>query len=164
MPGTKDSYLTFDEDYSNTKAKVKTIFKNHEYYPKVDIFFKQSDELIVKKLGELKAYEELSFSFVQSLFDLGKKENAADEHEENDQLNSFDKTKQLESNIMDKPGVGKVGNEKMFTRIRQIADYFNCSIPTAQKINNKIPKDQYSQKERTFAIPESVLLKNRERS
>jgi len=50
-----------------------------------------------------------------------------------------------------------ISDEIVFTSIRQIAEYFHCSLPTAQKIKNSIPKDQYSQTGRTFAIPESVL-------
>ncbi|MEZ5199105.1 MAG: hypothetical protein R2764_22800 [Bacteroidales bacterium] len=158
IPGVEDSYLTFDEDYANTKEFIKGRYMNHVYGPKVDIFFKQNDEVIVKKLGHLKAYNELRLDFVQALnaFYIAKSTS------QNMDINEFSNSNQIEdqTTAIGQPINESVANEKKFTSIRQIADYFNCSIPTAQKIKNSIPKHQYTQKERTFAIRESVLLKN----
>ena len=50
------------------------------------------------------------------------------------------------------------GCDELITSIKQIADLFHCSLPTAQKIKNQLPKDKYAQWGDTFAIPKSVLL------
>ena len=164
MPGIEDSYLTFDEDFFNTKDFIKDRYKDHGYGPKVDIFFSECDEVIVRKLGELQAYQNLRSNLEQELknFEKNKNECASNVHEETDQMNDLQKSTQLEGHTTttEQPHVLKLENEKIFTSIRQIADFFNCSLPTAQKIKNSIPKNQYIQKERTFAIQESVLLKN----
>lgn len=67
MPGADRSYKTFDEDYFDTEKKIKGIYKDHSYGPKVSIFFEQNNEIIVMKLGHLKAYNELRTDFVEAL-------------------------------------------------------------------------------------------------
>jgi len=42
--------------------------------------------------------------------------------------------------------------------LQDIADLFNCSIPTAQRIKNSIPKPLYFQCGRTFSISKDYLL------
>lgn len=51
-----------------------------------------------------------------------------------------------------------VGNGDMVTSISQIAAIFKCSLPTAQKIKNSIPKELYRQIGKTFAISRDTLL------
>jgi len=49
--------------------------------------------------------------------------------------------------------------EENFTSISDLAEYFNCSLPTAQKIKNAIPKNEYAQFGKRFSIPKSLLLR-----
>ncbi|MEI6765297.1 MAG: hypothetical protein WCM76_06620 [Bacteroidota bacterium] len=51
-----------------------------------------------------------------------------------------------------------VGQEELLTSLGAIAKLFHCSLPTAQKIKNTIPKNLYRQYGKTFAIPRNVLL------
>lgn len=87
--------------------------------------------------------------------------NLSIEVEESDLMNLMQKVIQLGgiTTSIEQTEPNKVEDGKVFTSIRQIANHFQCSIPTAQKIKNAIPREQYSQTGRTFAIPESVLLK-----
>jgi hypothetical protein len=49
-------------------------------------------------------------------------------------------------------------DEPLITNLKEIAKLFRCSLPTAQKIKNSIPKDLYKQTGRKFAIRKNVLL------
>ncbi len=114
MPGVEDSYLTFDKDFSNTKEFIKDMYKDHDYEPKVDLFFLQSDEVIVKKLGEQKAYDELRFNFVQALVDNEKKEGASAALKDTDLLNDLQKSNPLEGHptTMEQARLEKGENER----------------------------------------------------
>ncbi|MBM3437147.1 MAG: DUF3853 family protein [Bacteroidetes bacterium] len=48
--------------------------------------------------------------------------------------------------------------EVYLTSIKELAKFFKCSLPTAQKIKNSIPKDLYAQYGKRFSIPLSLLL------
>ena len=48
--------------------------------------------------------------------------------------------------------------EELVTSLLHISKIFRCSLPTAQKIKNSIPKEQYAQIGKRFAIRKSVLL------
>lgn len=50
-------------------------------------------------------------------------------------------------------------DDELATSLYDIAKLFHCSLPKAQHIKNSIPKDQYFQHCRKFAIRKSVLLK-----
>ncbi|MEI8202833.1 MAG: DUF3853 family protein [Bacteroidota bacterium] len=52
--------------------------------------------------------------------------------------------------------------DELFTSLEDIAGLFNCSLPTAQKIKNSIPKDSYRQCGKTFGIRKSILLNTNE--
>ena len=51
-----------------------------------------------------------------------------------------------------------VSDDELITSLVQISKLLRCSLPTAQKIKNSIPKDQYMQVKRKFAIKKSLLL------
>jgi hypothetical protein len=44
------------------------------------------------------------------------------------------------------------------TSLYDIAQVLHCSLPKAQQVKNSIPKDQYFQHGRKFAISKTVLL------
>jgi len=50
-------------------------------------------------------------------------------------------------------------DEDLVTSLYDIAEVLHCSLPKAQHIKNSIPKDQYFQHGRKFAIRKSILLK-----
>lgn len=50
-------------------------------------------------------------------------------------------------------------DDDLATSLYDIAKLFHCSLPKAQHIKNSIPRDQYFQHGRKFAIRKSVLLK-----
>lgn len=50
-------------------------------------------------------------------------------------------------------------NDELITNLVQIAKLCKCSLPTAQKIKDAIPTDEYLQVDKTFAIKKSVLLR-----
>jgi|GEM_PF-1971985 hypothetical protein len=49
-------------------------------------------------------------------------------------------------------------NEPLITNLQDIAKLFRCSLPTAQKIKNSVPKHLYSQFNKKFVISRRVLL------
>lgn len=51
-----------------------------------------------------------------------------------------------------------VQDEELVTNLKQISKLFRCSLPTAQKIKNSVPKHLYAQVGKKFAIRKSVLL------
>ena len=51
-----------------------------------------------------------------------------------------------------------VKDDELVTNLKQIAKLFRCSLPTAQKIKNSVPKHLYAQIGKKFAIRKSVLL------
>lgn len=51
--------------------------------------------------------------------------------------------------------------EELVTSLLHISRIFRCSLPTAQKIKNSIPKELYAQVGKRFAIRKSVLLNHR---
>ena len=50
-------------------------------------------------------------------------------------------------------------DDELITNLVQISKLCKCSLPTAQKIKDAIPTDQYLQVDKTFAIKKSILLK-----
>ena len=56
-------------------------------------------------------------------------------------------------------GSNNVAEDELITNLVQISNLCHCSLPTAQKIKDAIPQDQYMQIDKTFAIKKSVLLK-----
>jgi len=69
----------------------------------------------------------------------------------------------LEKFFSDKKGNIPEGNtieDVLITNLVGIAKLLHCSLPTAQKIKNAIPKEMYLQVGKKFAIKKSVLLKS----
>jgi len=147
--------------------------------PKVLIFLKQTDEEIIMKLAHYYAFNEVAdlfnsdFSIIKDNLAMknswSKSSPDVPEDKNTKTDTSLDATK-----ASNKQGLGKEKRsfaeimkpdepEIMFTSIKQIADIFKCSLPTAQKIKNSIPKDLYRQYGKTFAIPKSILLNANEK-
>jgi hypothetical protein len=47
----------------------------------------------------------------------------------------------------------------LITNIKELAETLNCSVVTAQKIKNRLPRGSYFQSDRKFAISRNYLLK-----
>lgn len=90
-----------------------------------------------KKMGRLILIEE---DELRRIFRevLDEKDSSVGKHSENDYNNDDD----------------------LATSLYDIAKLFHCSLPKAQHIKNSIPKDQYFQHGRKFAISKSILLKS----
>jgi len=64
------------------------------------------------------------------------------------------------SNRKDNVPEGNTVEDVLLTNLGGIAKLLHCSLPTAQKIKNAIPKDMYLQVGKKFAIKKSILLKS----
>lgn len=68
----------------------------------------------------------------------------------------------LDEKIVDvgiQPGKANSEDDALCTSLYNITKLFHCSLPKAQHIKNSVPRDQYFQHGRKFAIRKSILLK-----
>jgi len=170
----KGAPYNFEEKFELSRHKSLSDYKGHKYLPKVKKFLKQSDEDIALKLACYYAYNKVAdlFNSESSTIkenlglkipggksplnvpeDTNTKANTSSDDIKASNKKGLGKEKQSFAEIM-KPDEPEI----MFTSIKQIADIFKCSLPTAQKIKNSIPKELYRQCGKTFAIPKSILL------
>jgi hypothetical protein len=98
IPGEEDSYKTFDEEYYDAKNILLQIFQDAVNKPKVAVLFSKGDEPVVRKLGDLKAYDDLRGSFEQALKDYEKKNK---QHEVVDLKDDFEVIKKFRSLFID---------------------------------------------------------------
>jgi len=170
----KGAPYSFEEKFELSKHKSLSDYKGHKYLPKVKKFLNQSDEDVALKLAHYFAYNEVADLFnsepsaikenlglkisrgkrpLNVSEDTNTKTNTSSDTIKASNKQGIGKEKQSFAEIM-KPDEQEI----MFTSIKQIADIFKCSLPTAQKIKNSIPKELYRQCGKTFAIPKSILL------
>jgi len=53
----------------------------------------------------------------------------------------------------------KEPEDVIITSIKELAETLNCSVVTAQKIKNRLPRGSYFQSDRKFAVSRNYLLK-----
>jgi hypothetical protein len=53
----------------------------------------------------------------------------------------------------------KEPEDVIITSIKELAETLNCSVVTAQKIKNRLPRGSYFQSDRKFVLSRNYLLK-----
>ena len=151
----KGGPYSFEEKVELSKVNLLKYYEGHDYLPKALLFTNQSNEDIILKLAHYYAYEDIMAMFSLDICLIKEKLN---KKTSTNYITQKDGSSQNKVNTLTSEIISNSEQEKMFTSIKQIADIFKCSLPTAQKIKNSIPKAMYRQIGKTFAIPSSLLL------